>query len=120
MAVNQNTARKRSGLSVSETVLQEITQKIASDFHPEQIILFGSYAYGNPDANSDVDLLVIMDTDARPAERSAQIMRTCRPRYVSMDILVRTPEEIAQRLEGFDPFLEDILRHGRVLYQAAG
>ena len=106
--------------SITNRLLQEITQKIVDAFHPEQIILFGSHAYGKPGETSDVDLLVIMHTDLRPAERSAQISRVCRPRYLPMDILVRTPQEIAERLNAFDPFLEEILTHGKVLYQAAG
>ena len=105
---------------ITEEQLRQITGKIVEIFHPEQIILFGSYAYGDPTPDSDVDLLVIMETESRPAERSARIARLCRPRYVPMDILVRTPGEIADRLQRFDPFLEEILRHGKVLYRAAG
>ena len=105
---------------VSESALQEITRKIVEAFHPEKIVLFGSYASGDADADSDVDLLVIMETEARPAERSARIMRVCRPRYVAMDIIVRTPAEIADRLAAFDPFLEEVLDRGRVLYRAVG
>lgn len=100
--------------------LQAITRQIAAQFHPQQIILFGSYAYGKPRSDSDVDLLVIMDSTDRPAVRSACITRTCRPRYVALDILVRTPAEVATRLAGFDPFIEEILRRGKVLYSAAG
>lgn len=100
--------------------LRAITRQIAEQFHPHQIILFGSYAYGKPSWDSDVDLLVIMDTADRPATRNGSIARTCRPRYVALDILVRTPAEIASRLAGFDPFLEEILSRGKVLYSAAG
>ncbi|OGG46880.1 MAG: hypothetical protein A3F84_28380 [Candidatus Handelsmanbacteria bacterium RIFCSPLOWO2_12_FULL_64_10] len=103
---------------VNAAVLEEIVRKIVEAFRPERIILFGSYAYGTSTQDSDVDLLVIMDTKARPAERSARIAKVCRPRYLAMDILVRTPEEIAKRLKGFDPFLEEILTRGKVLYEA--
>lgn len=105
---------------VTETLLTEIRDKIVAYFQPEQIILFGSYAYGKPDMNSDVDLLVILDSHLRPAERSAEIARACRPKYVAMDIIVRTPEEIEHSLEDFDPFIEEILERGRVLYKSAG
>jgi predicted nucleotidyltransferase len=104
--------------SVDADVLKEVVRKIVEAFRPERIILFGSHAYGAPAQDSDVDLLVIMDTKARPAERSARIAKVCRPRYLAMDILVRTPEEIDQRLKGFDPFLEEILTRGKVLYEA--
>jgi len=103
---------------VDADVLDEIVRKIVQAFQPERIILFGSHAYGTPVQDSDVDLLVIMDTKARPAERSARIAQVCRPRYLSMDILVRTPDEIVKRLKGFDPFLEEILTRGKVLYEA--
>lgn len=104
---------------VNMDVLENIVRKIVETFQPERIILFGSYAYGTPARDSDLDLLVIMDTKARPAERSARIARVCRPRYLSMDILVRTPGEVAERLKGFDPFLEEILTRGKVLYEGS-
>ena len=103
----------------TESMLDEITRKIVEAFQPERVILFGSYAYGIPEWDSDIDLLVIMHTQDRPAERSVRIARVCRPRYVAMDILVRTPEEVVQRLEEFDPFFEEIMTRGRVLYEAA-
>ena len=109
-----------AALRVTEAMLEDITRKIVSAFQPEQVVLFGSYAYGDPGEDSDVDLLVIMDSEATPAERSALISQVCRPRYIAMDILVRTPAEIEKRLEGFDPFLEEILGNGRVLYKIAG
>lgn len=68
-----------------DKVLEEVTHKIVDIFHPEQIILFGSYAYGTPTRDSDVDLLVIMNTEDRPSERSLRITQVCRPRYVSED-----------------------------------
>ena len=105
---------------ITEPLLDEIAKKIVDHFHPDQIILFGSYAYGEPKDNSDLDLLVIMDTDLRPTARSASVARICRPKYVAMDIVVRTPEEIQTRLRNFDPFLEGILKLGRTLYKSAG
>ena len=105
---------------ITESLLDEIANKIVEHFHPDQIILFGSYAYGEPKTNSDLDLLVIMDTDLRPTARSAAIARICRPKYVAMDIVVRTPEEIQTHLQNFDPFLEEIFKLGRILYKSAG
>ena len=105
---------------ITESLLDEIANKIVEHFHPDQIILFGSYAYGEPKTDSDLDLLVIMDTDLRPTARSAAIARICRPKYVAMDIVVRTPEEIQTHLQNFDPFLEEIFKLGRTLYKSAG
>ena len=107
-------------VEITESLLEEITDSIVDHFHPQQIILFGSQAYGTAIEDSDIDLLVIMETGLSPNKRSINIARKCRPRYVSMDILVRTPGEIADRLAQFDPFLEEILSHGRTLYRAAG
>jgi len=104
---------------ITESLWDEIANKIVEHFHPDQIILFGSHAYGEPKTDSDLDLLVIMDTDLRPTARSAAIARICRPKYVAMDIVVRTPEEIQTHLQNFDPFLEEIFKLGRTLYKSA-
>ena len=95
----------------------DITRRIVEKFRPEKVILFGSYAYGQPTIESDVDLLVIMNSREHPAERSAKVMSVCHPRYLGMDLIVITPEELEKRLAGFDPFLEDIMSKGRVLYE---
>ena len=103
---------------VTDELLMEITKQIVENFHPEKVILFGSYAYGKPTIESDVDLLVIMKSNDRPAKRSAKVISVCRPRHLSMDLLVITPGELEKRLVGFDPFLEEILNKGRVLYES--
>lgn len=104
---------------VTRRLLDQITQRIVEHFHPEKVILFGSYAYGRPTLESDVDLLVIMDSDERPARRSTLVSSVCRPGHLGMDILVYTPAEVKQRLEMGDFFIEEILEKGRVLYDSA-
>ncbi|MEI7989562.1 MAG: nucleotidyltransferase domain-containing protein [Chloroflexota bacterium] len=103
-------------LSVSQELLQEIVSRIVFSLHPEKIILFGSYAKGHPTADSDVDLLVIMETNERPVERYLAVSRLLRPRPFPMDIIVRTPEEILTALKQEDVFFREILETGRVLY----
>ncbi len=103
---------------VTDELLMEITKRIVENFHPEKVILFGSYAYGKPTIESDVDLLVIMKSDERPAKRSSNVISVCCPRHLGMDLIVITPEELEKRLAGFDPFLEEILNKGRVLYES--
>jgi predicted nucleotidyltransferase len=93
------------------------TQRIAEGLHPEQIILFGSYAYGTPTPDSDVDLLVVMDTTASTSERYLAVCRLLRPRPFPVDILVKTPPEIKLALEAGDFFIEEIVSQGRVLYE---
>jgi predicted nucleotidyltransferase len=101
---------------VTEEVLTAIVRRIVAVLHPEKVILFGSYAYGRPSDNSDVDLLVIMETTARPADRYLAVSRVIRPRPFSIDILVKTPKEIARALAKGDSFIEEIVAQGLVLY----
>ncbi len=101
---------------VTDSLLSEIVRKIVEAFHPEKIILFGSRAWGSARQDSDVDMLVVMETDLRPARRSAEISLACRPRGLAMDILVKTPAEIDDRTKIGDPFLRRVLEQGKVLY----
>lgn len=103
---------------VTRRLLARITRQIVEHFHPEKVILFGSYAYGRPTSESDVDLLVIMDSSERPARRTTLVSSVCRPRHLGMDILVYTSAEVKQRLEMGDFFIGEILQAGRVLYDA--
>jgi len=83
---------------VSKTLPQAV-KKIVETLKPEKIILFGSYAYGNPTPDSDVDLLVIMKTNATQKERYLAVARLLRPRQFPVDIIVRTPKEIEHALK---------------------
>lgn len=102
---------------VTQEALGEIVRRIVVALRPERIILFGSYVYGKPSADSDVDLLVIMKTRARPADRYLAVSRLIRPRPFPLDILVKTPGEIDQALRRRDSFIQDIVTQGRVLYE---
>jgi len=102
---------------ITEELVREITQRVVDECHPEKIILFGSYAYGMPTPHSDLDLLVVMNTDKSQFERHKQISRLFPHRLFSLDILVRTPAEVAHRLEIEDSFFHDILARGKVLYE---
>jgi predicted nucleotidyltransferase len=97
--------------------IQEVTQRIVQEFHPERVILFGSYAYGTPTADSDVDLLVILPYDGKGPRKALEILNKVNPKFPA-DILVRTPEQVQQRLAWNDFFLRDILEKGKVLYAA--
>lgn len=97
--------------------LKSVTQRIICAFDPERIILFGSYAYGMPTSDSDLDLLVVMESDQRPTTRAVNISKILRPRLIPIDILVRTPEEIRYRLEIGDYFFQEIFEKGKVLYE---
>lgn len=101
-------------IPVSEA-LPAAVQRLAAALQPEKIILFGSYAYGQPTPDSDVDLLVIMDTTAPDLERYLTVCRQLRPRPFPVDILVRTPQEIARAIEKGDFFIREITSRGKVL-----
>jgi predicted nucleotidyltransferase len=90
---------------------------IVEGLQPEKIILFGSYAYGTPTPDSDVDLLVVMETTATTTERFLSVCRLLRPRPFPVDILVKTPKEIRCAFEEGDFFIQEIVSQGRVLYE---
>jgi predicted nucleotidyltransferase len=96
--------------------LDRIVAAIRDGYGPEKIILFGSHARGTPGADSDLDLLIVKRSDSSEAERIREVSRLLRPRPAPLDILVKTPEEIEQRLAIKDSFIEQILREGTVLY----
>ena len=104
-------------LQVTEEILAEIVRRIVAAFTPEKIILFGSYAYGAPSVDSDVDLLVIQKTNLQRVERSVAISELILPRPFPVDILVKTPNEIQDALNKNDPFIKEIINRGRVLYE---
>ena len=84
---------------ISKETVTDIARKITSASDPEKIILFGSYVWGKPDKDSDLDIFVIMESTERPIKRAASLRRVLKDRYVPMDILVRTPEELKHRID---------------------
>jgi predicted nucleotidyltransferase len=96
--------------------LPAAVQRIVQELHPEKIVLFGSYAYGNPTPDSDVDLLVIMETDLSSSQRYVAVSRLLDPRPFPVDILVKRPDEMKWALEKGDSFIREIITQGIVLY----
>lgn len=97
--------------------IQRLCERIADRFKPEKIILFGSHAYGQPTAESDVDLLVVMDFEGSPIQQAIKISREL-GLVTPLDLLVRTPEQVQERLRMEDPFMREIVERGEVLYEA--
>lgn len=97
-------------------VIQALVNRIAGEFDPEKIVLFGSYAYGTPTPQSDVDLLVVMPCSGSPVKQALAILKAC-GRPFPMDLIVRTPEELAWRYRGGDPWISDAMDKGMVLYE---
>ncbi len=92
---------------------------IVREFDPLKVILFGSYAYGVPSEESDVDLLVVMDISESETRGKAVEIRRRIPRRSRMDLLVRSPEEIAYRVAHNDWFMQEITERGQVLYESS-
>ena len=104
-------------VEITESLLQESTNRVVENFDPEKVILFGSRAVGTFHSESDVDLLIIMPSDVSPMERSIAVKQVARPRFVAMDVLVKTPDEVLAQLQEGNLFLQQILAEGRVLYE---
>ena len=98
------------------SAIDEVVCAIVEGFRPLKIILFGSRAWGAPRADSDLDLLVILDTRQRTLLLACEIAARV-PHPLPLDILVKTPGDVARRLEMGDPFLAEILTRGKVLYE---
>jgi len=103
--------------AVTDTLLSDMTRRIVEKFQPHQVVLFGSYAYGTPHLYSDVDLLVVMDSDESMVQRIRRVAEVAKVRFLPMDLIVRTPAEIEERLALGDFFIVEILEKGKVLYQ---
>ncbi|MEI8139903.1 MAG: nucleotidyltransferase domain-containing protein [bacterium] len=97
--------------------IRDWSRCLAKQFKPERIILFGSYAYGKPREDSDVDLLVVLRHESVAAKAASDI-RMALPHDVSIDVIVRSPEKFRERLKMKDFFMRDIAEKGLVLYEA--
>ena len=101
---------------VAREDIQAVTNDIVQEFAPLQVILFGSYAYGTPTEDSDVDLLVVMDIPKSEYRNKALEIQKRIPYRFGLDLLVRSPEEIAYRVAYNDWFLREITEKGDFLY----
>jgi predicted nucleotidyltransferase len=93
-----------------------LLKTLFSIFNPEKIILFGSYAYGTPNENSDIDLLIIMPFEGKSSRKSLEIWSKIKPAF-SCDLIVKTPEDISKRYSLGDPLVGEAVDKGRVLYE---
>ncbi len=100
---------------VSIQEIQDYANKIAERFRPEKIILFGSYAYGQPTEDSDVDLFVVMPFEGKSWEKAAEISIELEPSF-AMDLLVRRKADYLSRIQQKDPFFREV-SHGITLYE---
>ena len=97
----------------------EIVNKIASGYNPDKIILFGSYASGSPNEDSDVDLFVIKETDLPRPLRTAQVRKMIYGSMIPIDLIVYTPKEIEESKSNKFSFVYEVLNSGTTLYERA-
>jgi len=94
--------------------IRSLANKIKEKFHPQKIILFGSYSYGMPRKGGDIDLLIIMDTDI-PVREQAFLIRRELKESTPIDIIVRTPQQVEERIKLGDFFIKQIMQKGITL-----
>jgi predicted nucleotidyltransferase len=97
--------------------IEQLGCDIGREFRPQRVLLFGSYARGTATADSDVDLLVILPFEGKSVEKSVEIRLKLRPSF-PLDLLVRTPEKVRERLAMGDDFMREVLEQGKALYEA--
>ena len=97
--------------------IRELTSQIARAFNPDKIILFGSHAYGQASSDSDVDILVVLRFEGKPVRKAIEIRNRVNAE-LPLDLIVRTPEQLADRLSQNDWFIREIVERGRTLYEA--
>ena len=104
----------------TKTELDKIVRRVVDVYRPEKIILFGSYAYGRPSADSDLDLLIIKKTSERFIDRWTNVRKIVSDpnRSIPFEPLVLTPQEVKERLAIGDQFIEEIITKGEVVYAA--
>lgn len=101
---------------ITQKQIQLVTRRIVQGYQPEKVILFGSYAWGKPSKDSDVDLLIIKKTKKKWLARNLEVRQIINGE-LPVDILIRTPAEVRKRLKMGDFFYQDIATKGKYLYE---
>src|SRR5438094_4218629 len=114
---SESSERWYRGAGVPMRVIRRFAREVAERFRPQKIILFGSYAYGTPHEDSDVDILVVMPA-RNEIDQAVRIDRAIDPLF-PLDLIVCTPKNLAWRLNEGDSFLREIVTKGKVLYEKA-
>lgn len=103
---------------MAREIILDMVKKIIKEYQPKKIVLFGSYAYGEITEDSDIDLLIVKNTDKRPIDRWIEVKRLLRDttRTFPVSPLVYTEKEIEERTAVKDFFVEEIFKKGETLY----
>ena len=104
---------------IEKDKISEIVNKIAFGYNPDKIILFGSYASGNQNEDSDLDLFVIKDSDLPRPQKTVQVRKMLYGSMVPIDLIIYTPKEIEDSKENKQGFVFEVLHTGKTLYERA-
>ena len=100
-----------------QDIISELAERISSSMHPEKIYLFGSHAWGIPNASSDIDLLIIIgSSDKPPYQRAREVYRHLRGIRAPVEVVVRTNDEVERSRHVISSLTRRILDNGRLLY----
>ncbi|MEA3351149.1 MAG: nucleotidyltransferase domain-containing protein [Chloroflexota bacterium] len=103
---------------VDKKQIDAFRDRIVTEFQPEKIILFGSYAYGKPNKDSDVDILVVLPFEGKSAHKATEIIMAVGHPGFPVDLLARTPEKVKERISMGDFFMKEIFKQGESIYEA--
>ena len=101
---------------ITHEQIDELVERIVKNVNPKKIILFGSYAYGEPNNDSDIDLLIVKDTDEPRFKRDRKIRKYLRGMKIPIDLIIYTEQEIEEWKHTKAAFINHILEKGKVLY----
>jgi len=105
------------GISQQDRITQVVSA--LKEYEPERIILFGSQARRTADQYSDLDIVIIKETDERFLDRLNTVYELVQPRF-AMDVLVYTPQEFREMQEQGNAFVEMVLKEGVIIYEGPG
>jgi uncharacterized protein len=107
---------ERINLMVTREQIEQIVNRVVTNYHPEKIILFGSYAYGEPKEHSDIDLVIIKDSNLPRYQRGREVRKYLRGMKVAVDLVVYTREEVEKWKHVKPAFISTVFEKGEVLY----
>ena len=113
-------SKDKQGTAIPAAILEgirRVTRQVVEQFHPQKVILFGSYAYGQPTEDSDVDLLVVMPTEENPLHTAARISAAVDHPF-PLDLLVIRPSDLVVALQEQNIFETEVVKKGVILYEA--
>jgi len=103
---------------ITQGQINEITERIVKNFNPQKIILFGSYANGTPTEESDLDLLVIKDSDSPSRLQNRKVRRILSDLRIPIDVIVKTPEEFRTYRDIIGTIIYPANKFGKVIYES--